>query len=122
MNEKPHPMTIKGQRGQVQVVPEILVTISRRAALRTKGVVRMAEIPGSFVKRFSRRLRQDGVLLDVEEGAATVDLFVVMDANHNIMETGRKLQAAVIEGIDNMVGIPVRSVHVHVEDVVYPAP
>lgn len=108
-------------RGRVEVVPEILITIAQRAALRTKGIVRMAEIPGAFAGRFSRRLRRDGILLDVEDGAANVDLFVIVDANLNIMETSRKLQAAVVEGIDNMVGIPVRAVNVHVEDVFYPA-
>jgi uncharacterized alkaline shock family protein YloU len=42
-----------------------------------------------------------------------------MDPQVNIMATSRALQAAVVEAIDTMVGIPVRAVNVHVEDVVY---
>jgi uncharacterized alkaline shock family protein YloU len=36
-----------------------------------------------------------------------------------MLETSQKLQAAVVEAIDKMVGLPVAAVNVHVEDVVY---
>ena len=42
-----------------------------------------------------------------------------MDPHVNIMETSRALQTAVAEAVNNMVGIEVDAVNVHVEDVVY---
>ncbi len=37
----------------------------------------------------------------------------------NVLEASRAVQAAVVEAIDKMVGVSVRNVDVHVEDVVY---
>jgi uncharacterized alkaline shock family protein YloU len=42
-----------------------------------------------------------------------------MDPHVNVRETSQKLQTAIIEAIDKMVGIPVDTVNIHVEDVVY---
>jgi uncharacterized alkaline shock family protein YloU len=122
MSEK-HDAKEGGSIGRIEVVPEILITIAQRAALRTHGVMQLAEIPSTMTRRFSRHMRRDGILLELSEnGTATFDLFVIMDANVNIMDASRKLQASIVEGIDNMVGIPVNAVNIHVEDVIYPEP
>jgi len=42
-----------------------------------------------------------------------------MDPHVNIMETSRKLQSAVVEAMNKMIGLEVQSVNIHVEDVVY---
>jgi uncharacterized alkaline shock family protein YloU len=42
-----------------------------------------------------------------------------MDPHVNVLETSKQVQAAVVEAIDKMVGLPVVAVNVHVEDVVY---
>jgi uncharacterized alkaline shock family protein YloU len=42
-----------------------------------------------------------------------------MEPHVNILETSRKLQRAVVEAMDKMVGLAVSSVNIHVDDVVY---
>jgi uncharacterized alkaline shock family protein YloU len=42
-----------------------------------------------------------------------------MEPQASVLETSRQVQSAVIEAIDTLVGIPVDSVNVHVEDVIY---
>jgi uncharacterized alkaline shock family protein YloU len=42
-----------------------------------------------------------------------------MDPHVNVLETSQKVQEAVIEAIDKMVGLSVETVNVHVEDVIY---
>jgi uncharacterized alkaline shock family protein YloU len=42
-----------------------------------------------------------------------------MAPNVDLRAASRAIQVAVIEAIDKMVGVPVDSVNVHVEDVVY---
>ncbi len=47
------------------------------------------------------------------------DIFVMMDPHVNVLETSQRVQEAVTEAIDKMVGLSVETVNVHVEDVIY---
>lgn len=108
--------------GRIEVVPEVLLTIARRVALRTTGVVMMSEIPATAPRRTGKVLRQDGVLLAMERDVATLDIYIITSADHNIPEIGRTLQNSVRENIALMVGVAVNAIHIHVEDVVYATP
>ena len=105
--------------GRIEVAPEVLTTIVQFATLRVEGVHKL--VPATTGKsRFSRRsVHQNGIVLDLSDDKLIFDIYVIMDPHVNIMQTSRNLQKAVIESIDNMVGIPVDAVNVHVEDVIY---
>lgn len=105
--------------GRIEVVPEILLAIAERNTLRTEGVVRMADIPTGVGRFHSRRLRNENILLSIDDEVVSFEIFVIMDANVNLMDTSRNVQAAIVEGVNNMVGLPVDAVNVHVEDVSY---
>jgi uncharacterized alkaline shock family protein YloU len=105
--------------GRIEVAPEILAMIAHLATLRVEGITKMAPIPADVARLFRRDVRRDGVLLDWSDNKVRFDIYVIMDPQVNIMATSRALQAAVVEAIDTMVGIPVSAVNVHVEDVVY---
>lgn len=105
--------------GRIEVAPDVLATIAYFAALRVDGIVKMASVPADMARLFRRESRQNGILLDYTNNKVRFDIYVLMDPNVNIMETSQKLQTAVSEAVDTMVGIPVDSVNVHVEDVVY---
>lgn len=105
--------------GRIEVAPDVLATIAHFAALRVDGIVKMAAVPADMARLFRRETRQNGILLDFSDNQVRVDVYVMMDPNVNIMETSQKLQTAVAEAIDTMVGIPVDCVNIHVEDVVY---
>lgn len=112
-------MDAEGDFGRIEVVPEIMLAIAERNALNTKGVVDMADVPAAQARRHSRRLRNASVLLNMNDDSISFDLYVILDATKNIIETSRNIQAAVSEGIDRMIGLPVSAVNVHVEDVSY---
>lgn len=105
--------------GRIEVAPDVLAMIAYYAALRVEGVAKMATIPPDVARIFRRDARHHGVLLDMTEGKIKFDIYVIMSPHVNIMETSQRLQTAVIEAIDTMVGIPVHTVNIHVEDVVY---
>jgi uncharacterized alkaline shock family protein YloU len=80
----------------------------------------MAATPADVGQLFRRHVaRNEGVILDYSDGNLIFDIFVLMDPHVNVRETSQKLQTAIIEAIDKMVGIPVDTVNIHVEDVVY---
>lgn len=105
--------------GRIEVVPEVLVTIARFATLEVEGVRQFAPVPSDMARLFQRGLRQEGVVLDLSENRRTFNIYVIMDPHVNLLETSRKVQTAVTEAIDTMLGIPVDAVNVFVEDVLY---
>lgn len=105
--------------GRIEVAPEVLATIAHYATLRIEGVARMSSIPADVARLFRRATRHDGIVLNLSEQKVRFDIYVIMEPHVNIMETSQKIQTAVVEAIDTMVGIPVNAVNVHVEDVIY---
>lgn len=105
--------------GRIEVAPEVLATIAHYAALRVEGVSKMASIPADAARLFRRATRHNGVVLRLVEDEVMFDIYVIMNPDVNIMAASRKLQTAVLEAVDTMVGIPVAGVNIHVEDVVY---
>ncbi|HOT93114.1 MAG TPA: Asp23/Gls24 family envelope stress response protein [Anaerolineae bacterium] len=102
--------------GVVTVEPEVLETIARFSALHVPGVVRIVE------KDVDRILGLTGksVLVQVNEGRVTVDLSIIAGPDISLLRLGRAVQYEVTRAIQNMIGMPVDAVHVHIEDVVYP--
>lgn len=105
--------------GRIEVAPEVLLTIVHQEVLGIEGVNRMASAPSEVSNLFRRSSRYEGVVLDYSEGRLNFNVYVLMDPDVNLRETSQAIQVAVIEAIDKMVGVPVESVNVHVEDVIY---
>lgn len=105
--------------GRVEIAPEVLATIAHFAVLRVEGVSNMAPIPQQIARMFRRATRQDGILLDLSDNQVRFNIYVIMEPRASVLETSRRVQSAVVEAIDTLVGIPVDSVNVHVEDVTY---
>ena len=105
--------------GRIEVAPEVLATIAHLAVSRTEGVLDMASVPADAARLFRRSPKHDGVLLDMTGNKIKFDIYVIMSPHVNIMETSETLQTAVVDAINNMVGVPVDTVNIHVEDVNY---
>jgi uncharacterized alkaline shock family protein YloU len=102
--------------GITTVAPEVLETIARLTTLAVPGVARMTSPPG-----MRRLLRQDGVEIEVVGNSVRVELYAVTDPDVNMLAVGRQIQAEVTRAIQDMVGMEVDYVDVHIEDVAYPS-
>ncbi|MDX1416070.1 MAG: Asp23/Gls24 family envelope stress response protein [Candidatus Promineifilaceae bacterium] len=105
--------------GRIEVAPEVLATIAHFAALRVEGVSAMAPIPPHIARMFRRATRQDGVVMDLSDNEIKFNIYLIMEPQASVLETSRKVQSAVSESINTLVGVSVDAVNVHVEDVVY---
>lgn len=105
-------------QGRTTVSPEVLTTIARLSALGVPGVSRLAPVPGG-VNRFFKRGAGDGVRIETEENVVFVDLHLVLKQDINIREVSRNVQQNVARAIEDMVGMDVGHVNIHIEDVDY---
>jgi len=102
--------------GRTTIAPQVLETIARLTTLAVSGVARMASQPG-----MRHLLRQDGVEIQVAGNSVRVSLYVVTEPHASMIGVGRQIQTEVTRAIQDMVGMDVQSVDVHIEDVAYPS-
>ncbi len=105
--------------GKTTLSPEVLVTITKMAALSVPGVSRLAPPPDRFERLFKRGANE-GVELKVEDNLVYLDLFLVLNPDVNVREVSRNVQHQVARSIEEMIGMDIGHVNIHIEDIDYP--
>jgi uncharacterized alkaline shock family protein YloU len=105
-------------QGKTTVSPEVLTTIARLSALSVPGVSRLAPVSGG-VNRLFRRGAGDGVRIETEDNVAFADLHLILKQGVNVREVSRNIQQNVTRAIQEMVGMQVGRVNIHIEDIDY---
>ena len=104
--------------GKTTVSPDVLVTIARLSTLSVPGVSRLAPLSGG-VNRLFRRGSGDGVRIETEENTVFADLHLVIKQDVNIREVSRNVQKQVARAIQEMVGMEIGHINIHIEDIDY---
>ena len=106
--------------GKTTVAPEVLTTIARMAALGVPGVQGMAPVSGG-VNRLFRHGAEEGVRIILHENTVTADIYLIVKDDVNIREVGRNVQKQVARAIQEMVGMDVAQIDIHIEDIYHEA-
>ena len=104
--------------GKTTVSPDVLISIARLSALGIAGVSRMAPISGG-VNRLFRKGANEGVRIEVEEDTVFADIYLVLKQDVNIRDVSRNVQQQVTRAMQEMVGMDVGRVDIHIEDIDY---
>jgi uncharacterized alkaline shock family protein YloU len=107
-------------QGKVTVAPAVLTTIVRLTALEQEGVHRLAPVPRPMRGLLTGSRADEGILLGVSDEGVSLELHVVAEANANMLKLGDTLQIEVTRAIEEMVGLPVKTVDVYIDDVFLP--
>lgn len=102
--------------GKTTIAPEVLVSIAQLATVGVEGVSRLTPGPLDVNKLFKKSL-SSGVSISVEDNVVYTDLYVVLKKDFNVREVCRTIQNQVSRSINEMVGMEVGRVNVHVEDI-----
>ena len=103
-------------QGKTTVSPDVLVTIARMSALSVPGVSRMARVPGG-VNRLFKRGFGEGVRLQVADNVVVANLYLILQQHVNIREVSRNVQNQVARALQEMVGMDIGGIEIHIEDV-----
>src|SRR6266498_4527406 len=105
-------------QGKTTVSPDVLVTIVRLSALSVPGVSRMAHVSGGVNRLFKRGLGE-GVRIEVEDNVVVANLYLVLKQHVNIREVSRNVQHQVARALQEMVGMDIGEIEIHIEDIDY---
>jgi uncharacterized alkaline shock family protein YloU len=123
-------MTDFYSQGKTTVSPDVLTTIARLSALSVPGVSRMAHtarfakqivvrcrgVPGGVNRLFKRGIG-DGVRIEVEDNVVFVNLYLILKQHVNIREVSRNVQHQVARALQEMVGMDIGRIEIHIEDI-----
>ena len=111
-------MTNSPSSGKITVAPDVLVTIARMAALSVSGVSKMAQVTGGVNRLFKRGV-SDGVRIEVEDNIIVASLYLILKRDVNVREVSRNVQQQVARALQEMVGMDVAEIEIHIEDIDY---
>ena len=111
-------MTYPNTPGKTTVSPDVLVTIARLSALSVPGVSRMANVTGGVNRLFKRGVH-DGVRLVVKDNTVFANLYLILKNDVNIREASRNVQSQVARALQEMVGMEIGEIEIHIEDIDY---
>jgi uncharacterized alkaline shock family protein YloU len=103
--------------GKVTIAPNVLVTIVQKTTTSEPGVAQLYDsVPG--VKRLlGLHTVGRGVEVGVADNRVTVDVYLVARRGVDLLQMGRSLQSQITRAIQDIVGMEVREVNIHIEDI-----
>ncbi len=107
-----------GKVGEVHIADEVVAIIAGLVATEVEGVASMAgNITNELVSKLGMKSLSRGVKVTVLEGVVTVDLSLNIEYGKNVLETSRTVQERVKTSIENMTGLEVADVNIHIASV-----
>ena len=106
-----------GGIGEVQIADEVVAIIAGLAATEVNGVAHGRQYHKRTGKQTWMKNLSRGVKVTVLEGVVTVDLNLNIEYGKNILETSKKVQEKVKSSIENMTGLEVADVNIHIASV-----
>ena len=103
--------------GKVTIAPTVLTTIVRLATLEQRGVKKLAPVPPHVRGIFAGAATEEGIFVEVTDEGVQIEVHIVADTKANMLKLGEALQNSITRSIEEMVGMHVASVDVHIDDV-----
>lgn len=112
----------KTELGRIEIAPEVIEVITGLAAAEVEGVAHMSGgFVGDIAERLGRKNLAKGVKVEVGKKEAAVDVYIIVKYGYKIPEVARNIQENVQNAIENMTGLKVIEVNVHIVDVEFRA-
>ncbi|MEW6182343.1 MAG: Asp23/Gls24 family envelope stress response protein [Bacillota bacterium] len=112
---------LKSELGAVRIANEVVGVIAGLAAVEVPGVAGMSGgIVGGIAEMLGRKNLSKGVKVEVGEREAAIDLYAVVNFGVRIADVATQVQSNVKRAVEEMTGLAVVEVNVHVQGVIFP--
>lgn len=120
MNRETEPKNIihlnsDGKKGDVQIADEVIAVIAGLAATEVKGVSKMSgNITKEIISKLGMKNLSKGVKVSFQSNQLAVQVAIVLKYGYSIPKVSSMVQEKVKTAIENMTGITVKEVSVHI--------
>jgi uncharacterized alkaline shock family protein YloU len=101
----------------VTIASSVLITIVEHAATQVKGVARIGTLPVDARRWLRGSAMGTGVALEIDGNTVSAELFLVLTPDAVMRTVSIKVQQAVKRAIEELVGMEVKQVNIHIDDV-----
>lgn len=113
--------TLPTELGEVRIAEEVVSIIAGLAATDIQGVASMSGgIAGGIAEVLGRRNLSKGIKVEVGTEEAKIDIFIIVEYGSRIPDVAWDIQEGVKNTVENMTGLKVPYVNVHVQGVHFP--
>lgn len=122
-----HVTTLQSDKGQTKIADSVVAKIAGLAAREVDGVHKLLDRGlGQTVVGLARAVarqqnREGGVLVEVGEKEAAVDVFICAEYGVNIPAVAAAVRLNVVTRVESMTGLLVKEVNVEVLDLYFPS-
>jgi len=112
---------LPSELGVVRIADEVVSIIAGLAATEIEGVSSMSGgIGGGIAEVLGRRNLSKGVKVEVGTEEAKIDIFIIVDYGVRIPDVAWDIQESVKKAVEEMTGLRVAHVNIHVQGVHFP--
>ncbi|MCL1853675.1 MAG: Asp23/Gls24 family envelope stress response protein [Peptococcaceae bacterium] len=106
--------------GNVRIADEVVEVISGMAASQIEGVVSLGNggAVSDIANIFTRGSRK-GIKVEIHESEAKIDLYLTVKFGSTIPKIAGLVQEAVKENVENMTGLTVAEINIHIQGVAF---
>ena len=107
--------------GTIRIADEVVSIIAGLAATEIDGIAGMSGgVVGGIAEMLGRKNFSKGVKVEVGEREAAIDLYIIVKYGVRIPDVALAAQENIKQAIENMTGLSVVEVNVHVQGVSFP--
>ena len=119
MGEGREYITKAEEGGNVQISEDVIATIAAMSAAEIEGCNLAGNLGSDIAGLLGRKNAGRGVKVRMAEGNVTVDVAILVSYGFPIQDVARQVQDAVYRGLDDMAGLSVSAVNVHVSGILF---
>ncbi len=103
--------------GSLKISQEVIASITKYAACEIEGIHSLADSRLPIKSLSKSGITTRPILINLNDDVAIIDVSVIVKAGYKIRTVSEELQKAVKDAIQNMTGITVSKVNVHIEGI-----
>ena len=102
----------------IKIADDVIATIAGKSALEVKGVYSMAGgFAGGISEVFGKKSYTKGIKVDNTEKGLKIDVNIIVEYGSRIPDVAYEIQNKVKNAIENMTGLKIEEVNVHIQGV-----
>jgi len=121
---KPHSdtcdfeLTFSDKDYEKKIADDVIATIAGKSALEVNGVFSMSGgFAGGISEVFGKKSYTKGIKVDNNEKGLKIDVNIIVEYGARIPDVAYEIQSKVKNAIENMTGLKVEEVNVHIQGV-----
>ena len=109
-----------GEDGSVNISEDVISIIAMEAMREVEGFGSISNpLSKDLSELIGKKSAARGVSVLPEEDSVTIDVFISVKYNYSVVQVSQAIQEAIRKSVEDMTGIPVKAVNVHVGSVAF---